>query len=176
MALTYTPQTNLFPANPTQAPAIDSGRSDIGLSFDIGMEQMRGVPAWALGAGAALLERAGFEDASLSMGLSSRQMARDMAYNIADLEAMYDGPSSWAEAQEAGTLGSYALWGINEAVKQVPNLATMALTALATGGIGTIAMLTGRTAMVGMMSRIPFAAGSAVRGGQMAGVALGSSL
>ena len=36
-------------------------------------------------------------------------------------------------------------------------------------------MLTGRTAMVGMMSRIPFAAGSAVRGGQMAGVALGSA-
>ena len=141
-------------------------RSDIGLSFDIGMHQMRGVPAWATGVGASLFEKAGFQDAALRMRVSALEQAQDMAYDISQLEALYDGPSSWAEAQAEGTIGSYALWGINEAVKQVPNLATMALTAFATGGIGTIAMLTGRTAMVGMMSRIPFAAGSAVRGGQ----------
>jgi len=150
-------------------------RSDIGLSFDIGMHQMRGVPAWATGVGASLFEKAGFKDSALRMRVSALEQAQDMAYDISQLDALYDGPNSWAEAQAEGTLGSYALWGINEAVKQVPNLAVMALTAFATGGIGTIAQLTGRAALAGMLAKMPYAAGNAVRGGQIAGVALGSA-
>ena len=35
---------------------------DLALSWEIGWQQMRGVPYWLKGVGASLLEKAGFED------------------------------------------------------------------------------------------------------------------
>ena len=111
----------LAPAEPEGSPM-----ADLALSWEMGWEQMKGVPAWMQGFGAALLEKAGFEDAARGQRIAARNVATEMYNNIGDLEALYSGPHSWQEAKDGGTIGSFAMWGINEAVKQVPNLAVMA--------------------------------------------------
>ena len=82
---------------------------DLALSWQIGWEQMRGVPAFLKGTAASLLEKAGFEDAARAQRLETYNLVRDMSRNLADLEALYAGPHSWAEAQKDGTIGSNAL-------------------------------------------------------------------
>jgi len=143
---------------------------DLALSWQIGLEQLGGTRAWMQGMGASLLEKAGFEDAAVGQRIAARNLVYDMQDNISSLEALYTGPHSWAEAQEQGTIGSHALWGINEAVKQVPNLAAMALGTLVTGGVGS---LLGRVALgraIGLMPATAFNRSS------LAGVALSSAL
>jgi len=125
----------------------------------MGWERMTGVPAYLKGIGASLLEKAGFEDAARAQRLGAYNLVVEMEHNLAELDALYIGPNSWAEAQKEGTIGSYAIWGINEAIKQVPNLALMALSALATGGVGALAFAGARTGIslhiARMLSRMP---------------------
>ena len=158
------------PAQPESSPV-----ADLALSWEIGWEQMKGVPAWMKGVGASLLEKAGFEDAARYQRISARNLVTEMSSNIHELESLYSGPTSFKEAQDTGTIGSYAMWGINETIKQVPNLAVMAMGALVSGGAFTPALL-GRFAIARGMSALPFAAGSAVKGAQVAGVGLSSAL
>jgi len=172
MALPFQPvsPTINYPVQPAAPKDIPS---DISLSWDIGWEQMRGVPAWMQGAGASLLEKAGFEEAAASHRLSASEMARDMALNIAEMESLYGGPSSWEEARADNNIGAYALWGINEAVKQVPNLTSMALGALVTGGVGAAL---GRFAIGRALAKLPFAGGKAGQGASVIGVGLSSAI
>jgi len=132
---------------------------DLGLSWETGWEQMRGVPAYLKGVGASLLEKAGFEDAARAQRLSAYNLVTEMQNNLAELDALYVGPNSWAEAQKEGTIGSYAIWGINEAVKQVPNLAAMVLGTFATAGVGSLAFtgakVGARLHIARMLSRMP---------------------
>ena len=97
------------PLTPQPLPAVDWGttaeappqeRSDLGISWDVGWEQMRGVPAWFQGAGASLFEAAGLPDLAAQYRIKATDTARDMAYNIQDLESLYTGPHSRKEAQE----------------------------------------------------------------------------
>ena len=134
MAQPFTPQPVQRINWGTTAEAPPQERSDLGISWDVGWEQMRGVPAWFLGEGASLFEAAGLPDLAAQYRIKATDTARDMAFNIQELESLYTGPHTWKEAQEG--VGAFALWGINEAVKQVPNLALMALTAIGTGGAG----------------------------------------
>ena len=133
---------------------------DLGLSWEMGWEQMTGVPAYLKGIGASLLEKAGFEDAARAQRLGAYNLVTEMQSNLAELDALYVGPNSWAEAQKEGTIGSYALWGINEAVKQVPNLAVMALGAFSTMGVGSLAFagakVGARLHIARMLSRMPY--------------------
>ena len=78
-------------APPAQEPS-GSLMDDLGLSLEIGVTQMEGVSAWLQGAGASLLEKAGFEDAARSQRISARQTVRDMYESIRELEALYTGP------------------------------------------------------------------------------------
>ena len=172
MALPFQPVSPTINYPVTPAPPKDIP-SDISLSWDIGWEQMRGVPAWMQGAGASLLEKAGFEEAAASHRLSASEMARDMALNIAEMESLYGGPSSWEEARADNNIGAYALWGINEAVKQVPNLTSMALGALVTGGVGAAL---GRFAVGRALAKLPFAGGKAGQGASVIGVGLSSAI
>ena len=162
---------------------------DLGLSLDIGLTQMKGVSAWMQGAGASLFELAGLKDAALSHRLSAMKTTRDMYDHIHELESLYTGPHSWAQAQQEGTIGSYALWGINEAVKQVPNLATMVLTALGTSGVSLLAFgsakVGARFAVANALKKMPGAkytlpsgevGYSLGQGSATAGVLLGSAL
>ena len=132
---------------------------DLGLSWETGWEQMTGVPAFLKGVGASLLEKAGFEDAARAQRLGAYNLVTEMQNNLAELDSMYVGPNSWAEAQKEGTIGSYAIWGINEAVKQVPNLATMVLGSFATAGFGSLAFAGAkagvRLQISRMLSRMP---------------------
>ena len=132
---------------------------DLALSWEIGWKQMTGVRGWLKGVGASLLEKAGFEDAARNQKLETYNLLMEMQDDIYELDALYKGPNSWAEAQEQGTIGSYALWGINEAIKQVPNLATMALTSVATAGVGGFAFAGAkagiRLRVARMLSRMP---------------------
>jgi len=175
-------------APPEQEPS-GSLMGDLGLSLEIGVTQMGGVSAWLQGAGASLLEKAGFTDAARSQRISARQTVRDMYESISELEALYTGPHSWAQAQKEGTIGSYAMWGINEAVKQVPNLAVMALGSFATMGVGTLlfgsAKVGARLSVARMLQRMPGAriklpdgtvVSSTARGSATAGVILSSAL
>ena len=66
-------QPSFTPAQPEGSPI-----ADLGLSWEIGWEQMKGVPAWMQGAGASLLEKAGFEDAARNQRISARNLADDM--------------------------------------------------------------------------------------------------
>ena len=150
---------------------------------------MKGVSAWMQGAGASLFELAGLKDAALSHRLSAMRTTRDMYDHIHELESLYTGPHSWAQAQQEGTIGSYALWGINEAVKQVPNLATMVLTALGTSGVSLLAFgsakVGARFAVANALKKMPGAkytlpsgevGYSLGQGSATAGVLLGSAL
>ena len=165
------PLPNIYDT-PAPSPGQQEGSitGDLALSWEIGLEQMRGVPAWIQGAGAALLEKAGFEDAAVGQRIAARNLVYEMSENIASLESLYTGPHSWAEAREKGSPGAYALWGINEAVKQVPNLSTMILGSLATGGVGA---LLGRFALGRAIGLVP---GAAFKRSSLAGVALSSAL
>lgn len=110
------PLPNIYDT-PAPAPEQQEGSitGDLALSWEIGLEQMRGVPAWIQGAGAALLEKAGFEDAAVGQRIAARNLVYEMSENIASLEALYTGPHSWAEAREKGSPGAYALWEIGRA-------------------------------------------------------------
>ena len=142
------------PAQPT-----GSLTGDLALSWEIGWKQLKGVPIYLKGVGASLLDKAGFEDAARAQRIDTYNLVREMQEDIGALEVLYSGPHSWAEAQREGTIGSYALWGINEAIKQVPNLATMALGSLATMGVGALAFggakVGARFAVARMLSRMP---------------------
>ena len=175
--------------DPPQGEAPPPERSDLGLSFEIGLTQMEGVPAWLQGAGASLLDKVGLVDAARGQRMAARRTVNEMYDRIHELESLYSGPHSWAQAQEEGTIGSYAMWGINEAVKQVPNLATMAITSLGTMGFGTLlfggAKAGARFAVANALKRMPGAkytlptgetARSLSRGSATAGVILGSAL
>ena len=186
MALVSRPIPLLDPP-PGEAPPPE--RSDLGLSFEIGVTQMEGVPAWLQGVGASLLDKAGFADAARGQRMAARRTVNEMYDHIYELESLYSGPHSWAQAQQEGTIGSYAMWGINEAVKQVPNLAVMALGSFATGGFATLAFggakAGARFAVANALKKMPGArfklpdgtmAASTMRGGSTAGVILSSAL
>ena len=132
---------------------------DLALSWEIGWKQMTGVRGWLKGTGASLLEKAGFEDAARNQKLETYNLLMEMQDDISELDALYKGPHSWAEAQEQGTIGSYALWGINEAIKQVPNLAVMVLTSVATSGVGAFAFAGAKAGVAlrvaNMLKRMP---------------------
>ena len=121
--------------------------------------------------------------------MAARRTVNEMYDHIHGLESLYSGVHSFAQAQEEGTVGSYAMWGINEAVKQAPNLAAMALGSFATMGFGTLlfggAKAGARLAVANALKRMPGAkytlptgetARSLSRGSATAGVILSSAL
>ena len=124
--------------------------------------------------GLLYLRQPGLEDAARHLRIKSRNTALEMMDNIGELDALYKGPSSFKEAQDIGNIGAYALWGINETLKQVPNLAVMALGSIASGGLVAPALL-GRFALTRALSKMPFAA-STQQGAAIAGVGLTSAL
>jgi len=144
-----------------QEPAQPTGSltGDLALSWEIGWKQLEGVPIYLKGVGASLLEKAGFKDAARSQRIETYNLVMEMRNDIGALQSLYTGPSSWADAQREGTIGSYALWAINETIKQVPNLAVMALGSLATMGVGALvfggAKVGARFAVARMLSRMP---------------------
>ena len=78
---------------------------DLALSWEIGWKQMTGVRGWLKGVGASLLEKAGFEDAARAQKLETYNLLMEMQDDLYELDALYQGPNSWAEAQEQGTIG-----------------------------------------------------------------------
>ena len=97
MALVSRPIPLLDPP-PGAAPPPE--RSDLGLSFEIGITQMEGVPAWLQGFGASLLDKAGFADAARGQRMAARRTVNEMYDQIHELESLYSGPHSWAQAQQ----------------------------------------------------------------------------
>ena len=95
--------------DPPQGEAPPQARSDLGLSFEIGVTQMKGVPAWLQGVGASLLDKAGFADAARGHRMAARRTVNEMYDHIHGLESLYSGVHSFAQAQEEGTVGSYAV-------------------------------------------------------------------
>ena len=123
---------------PTTPAPQEEERGDFGISFEIGGKQLQTVPAWLQGAGASIFEKAGFEDAARQWRDGARNTVLEMSYDVADLEAQYDGPHTFKEAQEKGSPGAYALWGINALANQAPILAVQVTGALAGAAIGAL--------------------------------------
>ena len=168
----------------------ESFLQDFGTSFQIGVKQLGTITPWLQGAGASLLDRVGLTDAAREHRVGAMQSIRDLYQDIASLESMYSGVHSWKQAREENSPGAYALWGFNELFKQVPNLATMALTSIGTMGAGTFVFGSARTgarlAINNAIKKMPGAkytdpvtgevARSTARGSATAGVVLGSAL
>jgi hypothetical protein len=168
----------------------ESFLQDFGTSFQIGVKQLGTISPWLQGAGASLLDRVGLTDAAREQRLASRYAIEDLYQDIATLESMYSGVHSWKQAREENTPGAYALWGFNELFKQVPNLATMAVTSIGTMGAGALVFGSARTgarlAINNAIKKMPGAkytdpvtgevVRSTARGSATAGVVLGSSL
>jgi hypothetical protein len=158
----------------TQVPQQEE-RGDFGLSFEIGQKQLHTVPAWFQGAGASLFEKAGFDDLALDWRDKSRNTIKEMSYDVADLEAQYKGPHTFKEAQELGSPGAYALWGINAIANQAPILAVQAMGALAGAAVGAAAgALTGGPA--GVIPGLGFGGRAGWRVGATAGTLATSAL
>lgn len=168
----------------------ESFLQDFGTSFQIGVKQLGTITPWLQGAGASLLDRVGLTDAAREHRVGAMQSIRDLYQDIGTLESMYSGVHSWKQAREENSPGAYALWGFNELFKQVPNLATMALTSIGTMGAGALVFGSARTgarlAINNAIKKMPGAkytdpvtgevVRSTARGSATAGVVLGSSL
>ena len=122
MAFVPTLPQRWSPATPIIPP--EEERGDFSLSFEIGKRQLSTTPAWFQGVGASIFEKAGFESAARDWRDRANNTILEMSLDVADLEAQYDGPNTFKEAQELGSPGAYALWGINTFANQAPILAT----------------------------------------------------
>ena len=160
MAFVPTLPERWSPTTPVIPP--EEERGDIGLSFDIGKLQLQSTPAWFQGAGASIFEKAGFENIARDWRDRANNTILEMSLDIADLEAQYDGPNTFKEAQELGKPGAYAVWGINTIANQAPILATQAL-----GAIGGALIGAGVGAVTGGPAGIAAGVGVGARAGWM---------
>jgi hypothetical protein len=179
MAFVPTLPERWSPATPVIPP--EEERGDIGLSFEIGKRQLATTPAWFQGVGASIFEKAGFESAARDWRDRANNTILEMSLDIADLEAQYDGPRTFKEAQDLGKPGAYALWGINTIANQAPILATQVLGALGGALIGAgVGVVTGGpagiAAGVGVGARAGWMASRPVRWGATFGTLATSAL